>query len=335
MGVVAARLSTGLPFGTVAMDHKGDSAARYFDRFLGSVGSGGDGLLQQRRAVLGAVRAQAARLSPVAGKAGKEDLDRYLAGLTESERSLAQLASWKCEPLPARHTETDLGQYDPIKPLISHAQTDIGLTAMMCGLTRVVSLNFIPGRGPFQFFDPNPNDYNLQGALGQQAISTDTRYADLTEGLTIESAATGAMGSSGWTLDRHDNHHSGFVATLTAIDRWEAALVARMIEKLQATPEPMGAGGTMWDHTLIVWTNSGGGIHHYGVNDHAVIVIGGPGICGPQAGARLRTGRYVSYPKKARSMADLYVSMANAVGVDIKSFGDPSVNKGPLPGLGG
>ena len=47
----------------------------------------------------------------------------------------------------------------------------------------------------------------------------------------------------------------------------------------------------------------------------------------------LRTGRYLTYPQGQRCISDFYVSLANLFDVPLTTFGDPSVCKGPLPGL--
>jgi len=327
--VIAERLSAGLPFDMVSMSYKGEPPARAFDRYLGAIGAAGAGQLQQRRSVVAVARTQIERTRPRVGREDGQRLDRYLAALRDNERSLERLTSLDCPRLPARSDLAVLSKYEPVKPLLSHAHVDIAATALACGLTRVANLNFVPGRGPFQFFDPNPNAYNLQGALGEQAISSDTRYADLVAGLHIESVA-GGDSSNSWIRDRHDAHHAGTTGLLTAMDRWEAALVARLIERLEAVPE---ADGTMWDHTLVLWANSGGGMHHGGASDHPAILIAGPKVGAPRAGAGLRTGRYVSFPKKTRAMSDLFVTTANAVGVQMAKFGDAGICQGALPGM--
>lgn len=51
------------------------------------------------------------------------------------------------------------------------------------------------------------------------------------------------------------------------------------------------------------------------------------------AGGALKTGRYVTFPKDQRAMSDPFVTIANAVGLPIQTFGDPTICKGPLPGL--
>ena len=96
-----------------------------------------------------------------------------------------------------------------------------------------------------------------------------------------------------------------------------------MVDGLRATPE---GNGTMLDNSVVMFVNTCGGAHHRGQNNHAVLLIGG-------AGGALKTGRYLAYPDGKYCISDAYVSLANLLDVSITTFGDPSVCKGPLPGL--
>ena len=112
----------------------------------------------------------------------KVPVDGGFDGLAHAEASLERLAGWACKAPAAPGPEENLTEYEPVKPLISHVNVDLAAAALTCGLARVASLEFVPGRGPFQFLDPGPNPYNGNGALGAEAISSDTRYADLARG---------------------------------------------------------------------------------------------------------------------------------------------------------
>jgi hypothetical protein len=125
------------------------------------------------------------------------------------------------------------------------------------------------------------------------------------------------------TVDHHRIcHGSGTDAAIAKVDQHFCSLVAHLWQRLKSVPE---GNGTMADNTLLVWINSGGGLHHGGHNNHAVVLLGG--------GGSFRTGRYLSYPAMRHCISDVYVSIAHAMGVDIKTFGDPMHCKGPLPGL--
>lgn len=171
-------------------------------------------------------------------------------------------------------------------PEIADANTELAIAALGCGLTNVVTIAYVHGRGTYAFLRDRPG------------VEPDS-----------------------WGLDKHDNHHRGHARMLVEIDRWQATHLARIVAALKALPEGQGS---VWDRTMIVWINSGGGKHHFGERDHPLVVIGNPG-------SRLRSGRYVSFPRGTRCLSDAYVTVARALGVGIDTFGDETVCAGALP----
>jgi hypothetical protein len=135
------------------------------------------------------------------------------------------------------------------------------------------------------------------------------------------------------TTDEHNLHHQNdessgpnygkLTEPIRQVDAYILSLVARMIENLSKVPE---GNGTMLDNSLVMYVNAAGGKHHNGENLHAVLLAGG-------AGGALRTGRYLTFPSMQHAISDVYVSVANMLGVPITTFGDPAICKGPLPGL--
>jgi hypothetical protein len=123
--------------------------------------------------------------------------------------------------------------------------------------------------------------------------------------------------------NHHDDHHANDMATCLKIATWWMSQISRMVEGLAATPE---GTGTMLDNSIVMFVNTCGGSHHRGQNNHAVVMLGG-------AGGALKGGRYLTFPDGQRCLSDVYVSLANMMDVPITTFGDPSVCKGPLPGL--
>jgi hypothetical protein len=99
---------------------------------------------------------------------------------------------------------------------------------------------------------------------------------------------------------------------------------------------------TVADNTLITMLNTGGQYHHGGTS------YGGQfGMLLGSAGGYFKTGRFIKYPMAERTTSDLFVSIANAMGVPITRFGQQEspdasvalrltngpVNKGPLSDL--
>jgi Protein of unknown function (DUF1552) len=101
-----------------------------------------------------------------------------------------------------------------------------------------------------------------------------------------------------------------------AICAWHNRQVADLLGKLDRVPED---GGTLLDNSFVVLTSDCG---YSRTHDHAnlpVLVGGGAGL--------FKTGRHVMFPK-GTPLANLFISILNAVGVPATSFG--SDGRGPL-----
>ena len=118
----------------------------------------------------------------------------------------------------------------------------------------------------------------------------------------------------------HGAHHNMNASLIEKIQQFHFGLVRRLADRLAGISE---GNGTMLDNTLIMVVNSGGGIHHGGWDKHIVVLLGGLG--------RIKTGQYLSCP--GRCVSDVYVSVANAFGINTTTFGTPEHCKGPMPGL--
>jgi hypothetical protein len=80
----------------------------------------------------------------------------------------------------------------------------------------------------------------------------------------------------------------------------------------------------MLDHTTIIWTNELGKGNSHTLDDIPFVLVGG--------GLGFKTGRALKFPKVPHNR--FLVSLANAFGHGIKSFGNPEFCKdGALTGL--
>jgi hypothetical protein len=120
-------------------------------------------------------------------------------------------------------------------------------------------------------------------------------------------------------LASHDGDHAG----MTRIEQFCFGRVAQLRDRLAAVRT---GNGTLADDTLQMCVNSGGGEHHGGCDTHPIVLVG-------TARGALRAGRVLQPAAKSRSVADVYVAAATAVGAPMTTFGDPAHCKGPLPGL--
>lgn len=120
------------------------------------------------------------------------------------------------------------------------------------------------------------------------------------------------------------SHHQNLPANLdklTIINTWEIQQFAKLIEKLKAIADPSGVG-TLLDNTCLFFSSeiSDGNLHnHY---DMPVLVAG-------NANGAFTTGRHVRYTNDEK-MASLFISLLQASGVNVTTFGDSTT---PLAGL--
>jgi Protein of unknown function (DUF1552) len=150
---------------------------------------------------------------------------------------------------------------------------------------------------------------------------------------------SGAFGST----DMHDlihkvNDRNGSLAKDPAARkivqdqcRLEATKLAQLLDMLSAVKE--ADGSTLLDHSVVVYCGQVG----YGSHDLSRL----PWLLVGSAGGYFRTGRYVRYGNPSALDSgnrgvphnNLFVSLANAMGIATDTFGNPSVCTGPLDGL--
>jgi hypothetical protein len=163
----------------------------------------------------------------------------------------------------------------------------------------------------------------------QMDLITQAFACDLTRVVTFMWSNATSGQSFPW-LNIADGHHalshagdSDLVAKgkLIAINRWYAEQFAYLLGKLDAIPE---GTGTMLDNTAVVWGNELGKGNTHTRNNIPLVIAGG-------CGGFFRTGRHLTFNGAAHS--NLLVSLGQAMGLGIDTFGDPTFCTGPLPGL--
>ena len=160
---------------------------------------------------------------------------------------------------------------------------------------------------------------------------------DLTRVVTLQWSQAVSMTRMTW-LGIGDAHHdlSHMPSTdpvvhekLSAINRWYAGELAYLLAAMKAVPE---GDGTLLDHSLVVWCNelSDGEVHS---RRQLPYVLAG------RCGGAVKTGRFLQYGPRVGEPApphnDLLVAIAQAMGVDIDTFGNPAYCSGALRGLAG
>jgi hypothetical protein len=109
---------------------------------------------------------------------------------------------------------------------------------------------------------------------------------------------------------------------LTRINKWYCEQLAYLARRLAETPEP--GGGSLLDHTLVIWTNELGKGNSHTLDDIPFVLVG--------SGLDFRMGRSIRFPKVPHNR--LLLSLAHAMGHRIDKFGNPNFcGAGPLPNL--
>jgi hypothetical protein len=124
----------------------------------------------------------------------------------------------------------------------------------------------------------------------------------------------------------HELSHAGDTDTaaknkLIQINRWYAEQLAYLLAKLDAIPE---GTGTMLDNTVILWGNELAIGNKHSRRDHRWVMAG-------NAGGFFNTGRLVDV--SGRTNNDLLVSIAQAMGHSISTFGLSTYCTGPITQL--
>jgi hypothetical protein len=175
-----------------------------------------------------------------------------------------------------------------------------------------------------------PEVTKLQSELASMALACDiTRVA----AIQTRASLTGftwipGVSNTGQHALSHQQGSAGADAQLNKIATWFTEQVAYILTMLKAFPDSNGK--TLFDNTVLFYTNDlGKGTHS--TQRYPVLLATGDYTL-PLSGKPLETGRYLQYPG-GTSLNDLLCSIGRIMGLDIKTFGNPSYSKGPLANL--
>lgn len=256
-----------------------------YDTIFGSL-SGGAGVGQERSMLFDFARDDVrAALNRFKGSSAERlKLERYLASL---------------EALRARETQLR-GMATAVRPLLPPA----------------------PSANPLLTTAGSPPD-SLKWLEAQFEIATASLLGGLTNLVVI------ASGSSGFDvryalnggIGRHDLQHgidNGPNWTAIAqVTTKHVELIARLARTLLATPEVGAGGGTMLDHTAILFMSDNGEQHHSEGREWPTLLVGGDGL-------GLRTdGRTVVFPAEGATNNRQYSNLFNTLG---HVLGDTTMN---------
>jgi len=148
---------------------------------------------------------------------------------------------------------------------------------------------------------------------------------DMARVATLQYTKSVGMARMKW-LDISEGHHElshktdkeeAEQAKLVKINKWFCGELNYLAQRLASTPEP-GGGGSMLDHTLIVWTNELGKGNSHTLDNIPFVLVGG--------GFGFQMGRSLNHEKLPHNR--LHLALAHAVGHRLESFGKPSLCEG-------
>ena len=118
-------------------------------------------------------------------------------------------------------------------------------------------------------------------------------------------------------LSHDPDLNEGSQEKLTKINTWLCEQMALLAKRLSETKEP-GGDGSLLDNTLIVWTNELGKGNSHTLDNIPFVLVGNAGD--------VKMGRSLKFEKAAHNR--LWVAIANAMGHDISTFGNPKLCEG-------
>jgi hypothetical protein len=263
--------------------------------------------LAQKKSVLDFASKEFSALSPRLSSEDRAKLDSHASQIRDLEARLmlTPVPMPACAPPDAAY-QSDLGRYvragsDPLFDWDLDAR--LMAAAFSCDLTRVGTIHL-------------PTHYDLEPTIGYMAGMWGTSDShDLTHKTNDQNAPL-------W-------NNPDAMTMIKKVHTFQAQMFGGLLDHLRSIQETDGK--TLLDHTAVLWC---GQIAEGG---HSVQRL--PWIIAGSAGGQFKTGRYVKFDRGSNDVGPahnaLFVSLANAMGVPITSFGEASISTMPLPGLSG
>lgn len=177
------------------------------------------------------------------------------------------------------------------------------------------------------------NDYSSvpQITRSQIDLAVTALACEMTHVTTVQLSHTVSPVVFSWVGNTSGHHTLSHAADgnvdhldqLLAAEQWCASQFAYAIQQMKETPSADGEG-TLFDETLCIWVKELGDSRLHVCEDVPFVIAG-------SANQRFRTGRYLHGGGSSHS--HLLVSLCQAFGLDLETFGDPSTGTGPLEGL--
>jgi len=262
-----------------------DNPVNVYQRMFGDVLGGEEeaALLRARRgSVLDVVSGELGDLRSRVGAEERIKLDVHLNAIASMEQALDTTTT--CEPGVGPEVPGGVLNNENF-PAIGAAHMDLAVSALACGMTNVVSLQWAHTVSPVVF-----------------------SWLGISEGHH--------------SLSHTDDGNTEGVDNYIAAERWFAERFTELVQALDAMPDPEG-GGSLLDSTVVLWTQEMGDGRLHVCEDVPFVLAGAPDCFTP--------GRYLQLG--SRNHAGLLVSVANAFGLGLDTFGDPGAGSGGIEEL--
>ena len=225
--------------------------------------------------VLDHVRADLRKVSKKLSPEDKRLLEEHMEMVRKLETDIAAAEAQSDLVHPEPEIDPDIELVNDNTPEISRMQIDLLVNALANDMARVASLQYMR-------------------SVGQARM----RWLDIQEGHH--------------SLSHEPDSNEDAKDKLRRINFWFASELAYLAQRLAETPEPGGRGGSMLDHTQIVWLNELGKGNSHTLSNIPFVLIGG--------GAGFKTGRALDFNGAPHNL--LWLSLAHGLGhQELTSFG--------------
>ncbi len=179
--------------------------------------------------------------------------------------------------------------------------------------------------------DLKNDDLYLRAGQAQMDLAVAALACDQTRILTFQWSYSESEHLFGF-LGLSGNHHvisHDFAASganydaYNKIQIWYQSQFAYLLQKMDAVKE---GTGTLLDNSIVLWATEIGES-----TQHDLMMM--PYVLAGSAGGKIRAGRLLDFSSSRRDNNQMLVSIGQAMGDTLTSFGDTSGATGPLPGL--
>ncbi|MDG1891914.1 MAG: DUF1552 domain-containing protein [Verrucomicrobiota bacterium] len=212
-------------------------------------------------------------------------LQEHMALVRRLEKDIQAAASQSALHHPEPAIDPDIELVNDNTPAISRMQIDLLVNALANDMTRVASLQYMR-------------------SVGQARM----RWLKIDEGHH--------------SLSHEPDNNQDAQEKLMRINDWFSRELLYLVQRLAATPETDGRGGSLLDHTQVVWVNELGKGNSHTLSNIPFVLMGG--------GAGFKTGRAIDLQGAPHNR--LWMSLAHGLGHDsLESFGlERYAEEGPL-----